>query len=317
MNPLEPADPAAPAILAKGLTKHFGDLVAVNAVDVRIERGECFGFLGPNGAGKTTTMRLLSCMAHRDAGVLEVLGRDPAVEPRRVKASLGVVAQDITLDVELTVRENLQVYARYFDIDRRVASERIEELLDFVQLRERADSAVLTLSGGMQRRVQIARALINEPRVVLLDEPTTGLDPQARHLVWDRLRDLRSRGVTLVLTTHYMDEAEQLCDRLVVMDHGMIARSGKPRELIEAEVGREVVELVVADDDADALVERLSDRVRGHHRRGRVLAFFADDGEAVYLAARDTGIMSELRAIRRATLEDVFLRVTGHGLREG
>ncbi len=306
-----------PAVLARGLTKRFGDLVAVDAVDFAIARGECFGFLGPNGAGKTTTMRMLSCMSHRDAGVLEVLGRDPAVEPRRVKASLGVVAQDINLDVELTVRENLQVYARYFDIDRHVAAERIEELLDFVQLRERADSAVLTLSGGMQRRVQIARALINDPRVILLDEPTTGLDPQARHLVWDRLNDLRSRGVTLVLTTHYMDEAEQLCDRLVVMDHGVIARSGAPRALIEAEVGREVVELMVDDADVPTLVHRLADTVRGHHRRGRMVSFFADDGESVYLAARDTGIASELRAIRRATLEDVFLRVTGHGLREG
>jgi len=312
-----PGDAPPVALAAHGLTKRFGDLTAVDGIDFEIRRGECFGFLGPNGAGKTTTMRMLSCMARRDAGTLTVLGDDPGSAPRRVKARLGVVAQDINLDIELTVRENLQVYARYFDLDRAVTAERIEDLLDFVQLRDRADWPVDRLSGGMQRRVQIARALINDPQVVLLDEPTTGLDPQARHLVWDRLRNLRTRGVTLVLTTHYMDEAEQLCDRLVVMDHGVIARAGRPRDLIDTEVGREVVELIVADGDADRLITALAHATRGHHRRGDVVSFFAADGEAVYLAARDTAIPIALRAIRRATLEDVFLRVTGHALREG
>ncbi len=311
-----PGDGAAAAVTARGLTKRYGSLAAVDGIDIRIGQGECFGFLGPNGAGKTTTMRMLSCMAHRDAGTLTVLGRDPETAPREVKALLGVVAQEINLDIELTVRENLRVYARYFGIEAGVADARIEELLDFVRLRERADWAVDRLSGGMQRRVQIARALINDPRVVLLDEPTTGLDPQARHLVWDRLRALRSRGVTLVLTTHYMDEAEQLCDRLVVMDHGVIAREGAPQDLIEAEVGREVVDLVATSDAADALVDRLSGHTRGFHRRGEIVSFFATSGEDVYLAARETGIPCELRAIRRATLEDVFLHVTGHALRE-
>jgi len=311
-----PAGPGQPAVLARGLVKRFGELRAVDGVDFRIEHGECFGFLGPNGAGKTTTMRMLSCLATRDGGELSVLGHDPAEEPRAVKALLGVVAQDINLDLELSVRENLSIYARYFDVPRDVARARVDELLDFARLRDRADEAVDRLSGGMKRRVQIARALVNDPRVVILDEPTTGLDPQARHLVWERLRDLRARGVTLILTTHYMDEAEQLCDRLVVMDHGEIARLGRPRELIETEVGREALELMMADDDAQRLLHELGDAVRGHHRRAGVTTLYADDAEALYLRVREGGVRNELRAIRRATLEDVFLRVTGHELRD-
>ncbi len=311
-----PAGHPDPAVRARGLVKRFGDVHAVDGVDFRIEHGECFGFLGPNGAGKTTTMRMLSCLATRDAGELAVLGHDPAREPRIVKRLLGVVAQDINLDLELSVRENLSIYTRYFDVPRDVARARVDELLDFARLRDRADDAVDRLSGGMKRRVQIARSLVNDPRVVILDEPTTGLDPQARHLVWERLRELRARGVTLILTTHYMDEAEQLCDRLVVMDHGRIQRQGRPRELIETEVGREAVELTVADHDVPRLLAELGDAARGHHRRGSISIIYADDGEALYLRTREASVPSELRAIRRATLEDVFLHVTGHELRD-
>jgi lipooligosaccharide transport system ATP-binding protein len=301
---------------AHGLVKRYGAVPAVDGIDFDIRRQECFGFLGPNGAGKTTTMRMLSCLARRDGGELAVLGMDPAVHPREVKRRMGVVAQETNLDLELSVRENLLVYARYFDIPRREAARRADELLAFVQLHDRADDAVDRLSGGMKRRLQIARALINEPEIVLLDEPTTGLDPQARHLVWERLRGLRERGVTLVLTTHYMDEAEQLCDRLVVMDRGHIAREGPPSALIAREVGREVLEVRVAPGHAAELLARLGARVSGHQSRGEVLNLFTDDAEALFVDARATGMPLDLQMIRRATLEDVFLAVTGHALRE-
>ncbi len=305
-----------PVVRATGLTKRYGQVAAVDAIAFSIRRQECFGFLGPNGAGKTTTMRMLSCLARRDAGLLEVLGLDPADHARAVKRRIGVVAQEINLDLELTVRENLRVYARYFDIPRREAARRADELLAFVQLTERADDPVERLSGGMKRRIQIARALINEPELVLLDEPTTGLDPQARHLVWERLRALKEQGVTLVLTTHYMDEAEQLCDRLVVMDRGRIAREGAPAELIAAEVGREAHELRVATSDVAELLGRLGAAVDGHQIRGDVLNLYSDDAEELFVRARATGVPLELQMVRRATLEDVFLAVTGHRLNE-
>jgi lipooligosaccharide transport system ATP-binding protein len=301
---------------AHGLVKRYGTVPAVAGIDFDIHRQECFGFLGPNGAGKTTTMRMLSCLARRDGGDLSVLGMDPAVHPREVKRRMGVVAQETNLDLELSVRENLLVYARYFDIPRRVATRRADELLGFVQLDDRANDAVDRLSGGMKRRLQIARALINEPEIVLLDEPTTGLDPQARHLVWERLRALRERGVTLVLTTHYMDEAEQLCDRLVVMDRGRIAREGPPSDLIAREVGREVLEVRVTADHAAELLARLGGRVSGHQSRGEVLNLFTDDAESLFVDVRGTGVPLDLQMVRRATLEDVFLAVTGHVLRD-
>ena len=304
------------AVRARALVKRYGRVPAVDGIDFTIRRQECFGFLGPNGAGKTTTMRMLSCLARRDGGELEVLGLDPEVAPREVKRRMGVVAQETNLDLELTVRENLLVYARYFDIPRAEALRRATELLAFAQLEDRADDAVERLSGGMKRRIQIARALVNDPEIVLLDEPTTGLDPQARHLVWERLRELRSRGVTLVLTTHYMDEAEQLCDRLVVMDRGRIAREGRPAELISREVGREVLELRVAAEQVPALLRALGDALDGHRSRGEVVHLFCDDAEALYVRARGTGIPMELQIVRRATLEDVFLAVTGHALLE-
>src|SRR3989440_12500736 len=234
---------------ARSLSKEFGDFVAVAGIDFRIEPGEAFGFLGPNGAGKSSTMRMIGCVSPRSAGTLRILDLDPTDDGPEIRARLGVAPQLDTLDMELTVRENLIIYGRYFGLSRRECRERADELLEFVQLAERADDRVEPLSGGMKRRLTIARALVNEPEVLLLDEPTTGLDPQARHTVWDRLFRLRQRGVTLILTTHYMDEAEQLCDRLVVMDKAKIVAEGSPRELIGRYSTREVVELRFAVDE--------------------------------------------------------------------
>src|SRR3954471_14575928 len=233
----------APLIHARGLVKKFGELVAVDGIDFDVRRGEAFGFLGPNGAGKSSTMRMVGCVSPITAGSLEILDMDPASQGAQIRARLGVVPQEDTLDMELTVRENLLIYGRYFDLPRSVARERADRLLDFVQLSDRANSRVEPLSGGLKRRLTIARSLVNEPEVLLLDEPTTGLDPQARHVVWDRLYRLKAQGVTLVLTTHYMDEAEQLCDRLVVMDKGTIAAEGSPYDLIRRYSTREVCEL--------------------------------------------------------------------------
>jgi len=261
-------------------------------------------------------MRMLACMSPRDGGELRVLGMDPEGHPREIKRRLGVVAQDVNLDLELTVRENLLVYARYFDLPRAEAAARADELLAFVGLAERAGDAVDRLSGGMRRRLQIARALVNRPRMVLLDEPTTGLDPQARHVVWERLRALKRQGAALVLTTHYMDEAAQLCDRIVIMDGGRIVREGTPAGLVAEEVGREVLELRLAPADIPGLLARLDGRARGHQVEGDLLLLFAEDAEALHAEARATGIAMELQAARRAGLEDVFLALTGRSLRE-
>jgi lipooligosaccharide transport system ATP-binding protein len=261
-------------------------------------------------------MRMLSCLAPRDDGDLRVLGLDPARDPRALKRRLGVVAQETTLDLELTVRENLLVFARYFDIPRPTARARADELLGLMALSDRADDPVDRLSGGMRRRLQIGRALINQPELVLLDEPTTGLDPQARHAVWERLRLLRSGGATLVLTTHYMDEAAQLCDRLVVMDHGRIVREGRPAELVASEVGREVLELRVAAGDIAPLLDAIAPGARGHDVDGDLVLLFTDDSEALWSAARAAGVPVRLQAARPAGLEDVFLRLTGRRLRD-
>src|SRR5829696_7223979 len=234
-------------IHARGLVKRFGELVAVDGIDLDVRRGEAFGFLGPNGAGKSSTMRMIGCVSPVTDGTLRILGQDPASHGAQIRARLGVVPQQDTLDFELTVRENVLIYGRYFGLSRRELKPKIDELLDFVQLTERAGDKVEPLSGGMKRRLTIARSLVNDPELLLLDEPTTGLDPQARHVVWDRLFRLKQRGVTLVLTTHYMDEAEQLCDRLVVMDHGRIVAEGSPRQLIEQFSTREVVEVRFED----------------------------------------------------------------------
>src|SRR5689334_5779554 len=265
---------------ARGLVKRFGAITAVDGIDVDVASGEAFGFLGPNGAGKSSTMRMIGCVSKPSAGTLRILGMDPVRDGVAIRARLGVCPQQDSLDPELTVTQNLTTYARYFGIPRRTARARAAELLDFVQLSERADSKVEPLSGGMKRRLTIARALVNEPDLVLLDEPTTGLDPQARHLVWERLFRLKQQGVTLVLTTHYMDEAEQLCDRLVVMDHGKIVAEGSPRELIDKYSTREVVELRFGVDPLEpyaALLAGIGDRIEQLPDR---LLVYADDGDA-------------------------------------
>jgi lipooligosaccharide transport system ATP-binding protein len=303
-------------IRARGLTKRFGEMTAVDAIDFDVAPGEAFGFLGPNGAGKTSTMRMIGCTSPISDGELSVLDMDPRREGPQIRARLGVVPQQDTLDNELTVRENLLIYGRYFGLPREECARRADELLDFVQLADRGKDLVEPLSGGMKRRLTIARSLINEPDLMLLDEPTTGLDPQARHLLWDRLYRLKQRGVTLVLTTHYMDEAEQLCDRLVVMDKARIVAEGSPKQLIERYSTKEVTEFRFAPGIQETLdgqfeglatrVERLPDRV----------LLYADDGEQVVLAAHERGLHPETVLVRRSTLEDVFLRLTGRSLIE-
>ncbi len=303
-----------PLVEARGLVKRFGDFTAVDGIDVEVRRGEAFGFLGPNGAGKSSTMRMIGCTSPITAGTLRVLGRDPATEGRAIRARLGVVPQADQLDNELTVEENLIIYGRYFDIPRAECKRRTRELLEFVQLAERATSRVEPLSGGMKRRVTIARSLINDPELLLLDEPTTGLDPQARHVLWDRLYRLKQQGVTLVLTTHYMDEAEQLCDRLVVMDKGRIVAEGSPRELIDEHSTREVLELrfPAGENEAHApAVEGIGDRIEVLPDR---LLIYADDGEKALATAHDRGVVPESALVRRSSLEDVFLRLTGRTL---
>jgi lipooligosaccharide transport system ATP-binding protein len=294
--------------------KRFGDFTAVDGIDVEVQPGEAFGFLGPNGAGKSSTMRMIGCISPPTAGELRILDMDPVGQGSAIRARLGVCPQLDNLDPDLTVRENLVVYAGYFGIPRRVARDRATELLDFVQLGERADSRVEPLSGGMKRRLTIARALVNEPDIVLLDEPTTGLDPQARHLVWERLFRLKQQGVTLVLTTHYMDEAEQLCDRLVVMDAGRIVAEGAPRALIERYSTREVVELRFADHDQ----QRHADQVAGLGERVEVLPdrvlLYVHDGDAAVARVAALGLHPANVLVRRSSLEDVFLLLTGRTL---
>jgi lipooligosaccharide transport system ATP-binding protein len=306
--------PGESLIYARGLTKTFGKLQAVDAIDFSVSRGEAFGFLGPNGAGKSSTMRMIAAVSPRTGGDLRVLGLDPDRDGPAIRRRLGVVPQEDNLDLELTVRENLYVYGRYFDLPRQELRERIDLLLDFAQLGERADDRVDPLSGGMKRRLTIARSLVNEPEVLLLDEPTTGLDPQARHALWDRLYRLKAEGVTLVLTTHYMDEAEQLCDRLVIMDGGRIAAEGSPRQLIDRYCTREVVELRFGPSESDRMAGKLSgiaDRIEALPDR---LLLYTNEGDQAVAAvhARNLEPMSIL--VRRGTLEDVFLRLTGRHL---
>ncbi len=311
-----PMTDSAALIHARGLTKRFGEFTAVDAIDFDVAPGESFGFLGPNGAGKTSTMRMIGCVSPLSAGTLRILGMDPIADGPRIRARLGVVPQQDTLDTELTVRENLLIYGRYFDLSRAECGRRADDLLEFAQLTERANDQVEHMSGGMKRRLTIARSLINEPDVLLLDEPTTGLDPQARHLLWDRLYRLKQRGVTLVLTTHYMDEAEQLCDRLVVMDKARIVAEGSPRSLIEQYSTREVTELRFppgVQDTLDGQLDGLAERIE--RLPDRVL-LYADDGEAAVAAAHARGLQPETVLVRRSSLEDVFLRLTGRSLIE-
>ncbi|MEO7196260.1 MAG: ABC transporter ATP-binding protein [Pseudonocardiaceae bacterium] len=301
-------------VRARALCKRFGVHEAVRGIDLDVRAGEVFGFLGPNGAGKSSTMRMIGCVSPRSAGELQVLGMDPDADGPRIRARLGVVPQQDNLDVELSVRDNLHVYGRYFGMSRAAVRAKVVELLDFVQLTERAAGPVEQLSGGMKRRLTIARSLVNSPELMLLDEPTTGLDPQARHLLWDRLFRLKQQGVTLIITTHYMDEAEQLCDRLVVMDHGLIVAEGSPRELIARYSTRDVLELRCtpgAQRGWRAKLDGLAERVEELPDR---FLLYAADGEAALAAAHQRGMRPVSSLVRRSTLEDVFLRLTGRPL---
>ncbi len=304
------------ALVARGLKKSYDGFQAVKGVDFEVRRGECFGFLGPNGAGKTTTMKTIYGAVIPSGGELDVAGLDVTRYEREIKRRIGVVPQENNLDDELKVRENLLVYGRYYDLPRGVALKRADELLDFVQLTEKADSKVVQLSGGMKRRLLIARALINDPEIVVLDEPTTGLDPQARLLVWDRLRALTGEGKTLLLTTHYMEEAARLCDRLVIMEGGLIIAGGSPRELVEEHVSPQVLEFRARPEALDRLqpvVEADADAVE---RTGEALIAFTADADALVEAVRRSGVDVENTVYRQAGLEDVFLRLTGRRLIE-
>jgi len=302
-------------VRARGLTKRFGSFTAVDGIDFELVRGEAFGFLGPNGAGKSSTMRMLGCVSPPTVGDLTILGGDPVRDGAAIRARLGVVPQEDTLDNELTVRENLLVYGRYFGLSRKLINERTDQLLDFVQLTERAGDQVDPLSGGMKRRLTIARSLINDPDILILDEPTTGLDPQARHVVWDRLFTLKQRGVTLILTTHYMDEAEQLCDRLVVMDHGTIVAEGTPRDLIASYSTPEVLELRFAPGTQEVAAEKIKDLSpeRMEVTADRLL-LYAADGDEFLARVHQAGIEPLTELVRRSSLEDVFLYLTGRTL---
>ena len=303
-------------VQARGLRKRFGVVEAVRGIDIDVRAGEVFGFLGPNGAGKSSTMRMIGCVSPRSAGELQVLGMDPDADGPRIRARLGVVPQQDNLDIELSVRDNLHVYGRYFGMSRAAVRAKAVELLDFVQLTDRAADPVEQLSGGMKRRLTIARSLVNDPELMLLDEPTTGLDPQARHLLWDRLFRLKRQGVTLIITTHYMDEAEQLCDRLVVMDGGLIVADGSPRELIARYSTREVLELRLrpgVQHSWDETLDGVADRIEELPDR---LLLYASDGEAALAAAYQRGMQPVSSLVRRSTLEDVFLRLTGRSLVE-
>jgi lipooligosaccharide transport system ATP-binding protein len=318
-----PAETITGALVsAKGLTKRYGPVEAVAGIDVQIAAGEAFGFLGPNGAGKSSTMRMVAAVSPPSGGELRILGMDPATDGPAIRARLGVCPQEDTLDPELSTRENLVTYGRYFGMSRAACRAKADELLDFVALADKADATVESLSGGMKRRLTIARSLVNDPELLLLDEPTTGLDPQARHVVWDRLFRLRQAGVTLVLTTHYMDEAEQLCDRLVVMDRGVIVAEGSPRDLIAKYSTREVTELRFGVDDAadghDVFGERIGERIADLAARVEALPdrllLYTDDGEDAAAAVHARGLRPISVLVRRSTLEDVFLRLTGRSL---
>ncbi|MQW77254.1 ATP-binding cassette domain-containing protein [Nocardioides sp. dk4132] len=305
-------------IRARGLRKSFGDFEAVRGVDVDVRRGEAFGFLGPNGAGKSSTMRMIAAVSPVSGGELRILGLDPATHGPAIRARLGVCPQEDTLDTELNVRENLYIYGRYFGLPKAEVRERVEELLEFVQLTDKADALVDDLSGGMKRRLTIARSLVNSPDLLLLDEPTTGLDPQARHVLWDRLFRLKQAGVTLVITTHYMDEAEQLCDRLVVMDKGVIVAQDSPLALIRTYSSREVAELRFGVADAGQTHDALAEKVADLGERVEVLPdrllVYSDDGEEVVAKVHERGLRPVATLVRRSSLEDVFLRLTGRTL---
>ncbi len=305
-----------PMIVAKNLTKRYGDFVAVNGINFEVKKGESFGLLGPNGAGKSTTMRMIAATSLRTDGELTILGKDPNHNGPEIRAHLGVVPQQDNHDNELKAWENLYIYGRYFGLSRKFLKGKIEELLDFAQLQEKRDVKVDALSGGMKRRLTIARGLVNEPEILMLDEPTTGLDPQARHILWDRLFRLKEQGVTLVITTHYMDEAEQLCDRLVVMDKGQIMAEGAPAELIKKYSSKEVLEVRFGSSknaEAAEKIKHMGDRIETLPDR---ILIYAEDGEAVLNQIHALGLEPATSLVRRSSLEDVFLRLTGRTLVE-
>jgi lipooligosaccharide transport system ATP-binding protein len=305
-----------PLVSASNLTKRFGDFTAVDGIDFEISKGEVFGFLGPNGAGKSSTMRMIGAVSPLTSGSLTVFGLDPDRDGAKIRARLGVVPQENMLDEELRVSDNLYIYGRYFDMSRRELSRKIPELLEFSQLMEKKDEKVDALSGGMKRRLSIARSLINSPDLVLLDEPTTGLDPQARHVLWEKLYELKSQGATLIITTHYMDEAEQLCDRLVVMDNGMIVAEGSPQGLIREHATKEVLEVRLRDGDRETaapLLERISTRMDDLADR---TLLHVDNADAALSALTDAGCLPLSSLPRRSSLEDVFLRLTGRTLND-
>jgi lipooligosaccharide transport system ATP-binding protein len=301
-------------ISARKLCKKYGKFKAVDRISFEIMEGECFGFLGPNGAGKTSTVRMIHCVSPLTSGTLTVQGMDAHVDNRAIKQNTGVIPQEITLDNDLTVRENLQVFAHFFDIPRPEAQKRIGELLKFVELEKKRDSKIDQLSTGMKRRLLIARALLNQPRIIIADEPTTGLDPQARHLIWQRLRQLKSQGVTLILTTQYMEEAQQLCDRIVIMHQGKILKAGVPARLIEEEIGREVTEIRVGADQDEKLLADLAPLACGHERVGDSLYFYCRDGRPLMKKVLELDLPDTVH--RPASLEDVFLKLTGRSLIE-
>jgi lipooligosaccharide transport system ATP-binding protein len=303
-----------PLVVARDLVKRFGSFTAVDGIDFEIHQGESFGFLGPNGAGKTSTMKMVSCISPPTAGELRVLGRDPAVDGPRIRARLGLVPQEDALELELTVMDNLVMYGRYFDLPKAEIKRRAVALLEFAQLSDRAKDRTDNLSGGMKRRLTIARSLVSDPDLLILDEPTTGLDPQARHLLWERLYRLKSEGVTLVITTHYMDEAEQLCDRLVVMDRGKIVAHGAPRDLIAAHSTREVLELRFGVEGHGPHAAAIADLAERTEELPDRLLLYVHDGDEALAAVHARGITPESALVRRSTLEDVFLRLTGRTL---
>jgi lipooligosaccharide transport system ATP-binding protein len=305
-----------PLILARGLTKNYGDFQAVAGIDFTVAKGESFGLLGPNGAGKSTTMRIIAATSRRTSGELTILDLDPELRGPQVRAHLGVVPQQDNLDTELTVAENLYVYGRYFGLSKKYLKNKVEELLAFAQLEDKRDVKVDALSGGMKRRLTIARALVSEPDILMLDEPTTGLDPQARHILWDRLFRLKEDGVTLIITTHFMDEAEQLCDRLIVMDRGRIMAEGSPAELIKQYATKEVLEVRFGSDrnkEVAPILRQLCDRIEELPDR---ILLYVDDGEALLEEIAAKKLHPNTSLVRRSSLEDVFLRLTGRSLIE-
>ena len=303
-------------IVARGLTKTYGDFIAVDGIDFDVAKGESFGFLGPNGAGKSTTMRIIGATSVRTSGTLTILGKDPEVHGPQIRAHLGVVPQQDNLDNELTVSENIFIYGRYFGLSSSFINRKIPELLEFAQLEDKKDTKVEALSGGMKRRLTIARSLVSEPDILMLDEPTTGLDPQARHILWDRLFRLKEQGVTLLITTHYMDEAEQLCDRLIVMDKGKIMAEDSPAQLIKNYSTKEVLEVRFGSDRNQEMIEvlrPLAERIEVLPDR---ILLYAEDGEQILERIAAKGIHPNTSLVRRSSLEDVFLRLTGRTLVE-